>query len=88
MNTTEKIILAACLIIPIFVAVNAMLWDLYQRRKNPDRSGAPRLPASHIRQPWQKEDTALEELSQRVANLKNPPRDDGEEKIPPGSVSG
>jgi hypothetical protein len=72
MNATEKIILAICLIVPTFLAVNAMLWSLYQRRKNPNRSGSPPKGSFHIRQPWQKEDAALEELSQRVAGLRRP----------------
>ncbi|MCL4562201.1 MAG: hypothetical protein M1281_16510 [Chloroflexi bacterium] len=71
MTATEKIILAICLIVPMFLAVNAMLWSLYQRRKNPSRYGAPQRSSFHISQPWQKEDTALEELSKRVADLRN-----------------
>jgi hypothetical protein len=62
--------LAIVLVIALVVVVNLSLWFMWRGRGLHDQINSLRRTGKTMRQPWQKEDTALKELSERVRELR------------------
>jgi len=86
MNLTHEqtLIVTACLIGVIFLAVNLGLWGIYRSRSSsaPRKAPPSQPPRRSWRNPWQDEDEGLAELSRRVSALDRPIDDAGESGNP------
>lgn len=81
---TEGWIVAICLI-TLVVLINLGLLKAYFNRKPNNQIRSISRAFHQIRNPWKDEDDQFKELSQRVANLKNPQEPDEIEKNHPES---
>ena len=62
--------IAIVLVIGLVVIVNLGLWFMWRGHGLHDQINTLRRTSKAIRNPWQKEDTSLEELSRRVNALR------------------
>jgi hypothetical protein len=66
----SNILLVICLTLVIVVGVNAALYAALRRGNEASQFELFRRAARRARQPWKDEDDALQELSRRVAELR------------------
>lgn len=71
---TEKAIIVVCLTLLIVIGFNAAIFLSFRRRGTRGQIDMFREAAQRVKDPWKDEDEALEELSKRVASLKEKPR--------------
>jgi hypothetical protein len=84
---TNMLYIGLCVIALLVLALNFGVW-FYYRRSNPGRGEkALRRTGARVRQPWADEDQKLEELSNRVENLKNDPENNEPPADKPGHHS-
>jgi len=63
--------IAPYLLIAIIVLINLALWASLRNRTTHDQIEMLRKASKIMRKPWEKEDRALLELSERVKNLRS-----------------
>ncbi|MEI8131147.1 MAG: hypothetical protein WCG34_01860 [Leptolinea sp.] len=63
--------IAPYLLIAIIVLINLALWASLRNRATHDQIEMLRKASKIMRKPWEKEDRALLELSERVKNLRS-----------------
>jgi hypothetical protein len=66
----NRAFLVICITLVIVVGVNAVIFSILRRGNEAGQIELLRRAASRAKQPWAKEEEALEELSKRVAELK------------------
>ncbi|MEJ2265096.1 MAG: hypothetical protein P8X95_16750 [Anaerolineales bacterium] len=71
---TEKAIIVVCLTLFIVIGFNAAIFLSFRRRGTRGQIDMFREAAQRVKDPWKDEDEALEELSKRVASLKEKTR--------------
>ena len=67
---TTKILLVVCITLAIVAIINAAIFAAVRRGNDAGQIELLKHAIHRSRQPWQSEDNALEELSQRVKALK------------------
>ncbi len=75
---TENVLLVICLTIFLVVGLNAAIFVSLRGGGTQNQIELFRRAAQRARQPWKDEDEALEELSKRVAALKEKQKDNEE----------
>lgn len=71
---TEKAIIVVCLTLFIVIGFNVAIFLSFRGRGTRGQIDMFREAAQRVKDPWKDEDEALEELSKRVASLKEKPR--------------
>ena len=66
-----------CITLFIVIGFNAMIYAWAKRDQTVGQIELFRRAAHRAQQPWITEDQALKELSEKVAELKNPPQPNG-----------
>ncbi len=67
---TDKVLIVVCLTLFLVVGINAAIYVSLRGGGTQSQIDLFRRAAQRARQPWKDEDEALEELSKRVAALK------------------
>lgn len=67
---TENVLLVVCLTLFLVIGINAALYVSLRGGGTQTQIDLFRRAAQRARQPWKEEDEALQELSERVAALK------------------
>jgi hypothetical protein len=71
-----KAALVVCLTLFIVIGINAAIYVSFTRKNTTSQIELLRRAAQRARDPWEKENTDLKELSQRVSELKERKKDD------------
>lgn len=79
----NRVLLVICLTLFIVVGINASIYALIRRGDAFHQIDLFRKAASQARDPWQREDQALEELSALVAELQAGKTENGTEPAEP-----
>jgi hypothetical protein len=69
---TDRVLLVIVLTALIVIGVNGILYVALRRGNEANLVDLTRKSLQNVRNPWQAEDQALEELSRLVANLNSP----------------
>jgi hypothetical protein len=67
---TTKIILVVCITLAAVAIINAAIYAAFRRGNEAGQIQLIQRAVRRSRQPWQKEDEALNELSKRIEELK------------------
>lgn len=80
MNNSEKIVLASCILLAVFLSTNLMLIPLLRGRKHRNDAGAWKA-ATDLMRPMRSKDTqSMEELSRQVEQFKGQKAAEEDEK--------
>lgn len=76
--SSDRVILIICLTVFLVIGFNAAIFLSLRGRNTQGQIDMFRQAAHRVRDPWKDEDEALEELSKRVASLKEKSKKENE----------
>ena len=81
MDHSEKILLAACILVAVFLSTNLMLVPLLRRRRDTRESQTWKALGNLLRPPRNSGQDAMEELGRRVEKLKQEKPTKGDDEV-------